>query len=107
LKSAHLIIPIFKNPLCSALLPEDPFYTKWWFLTIVALIALIVVMAFAAVLCFTSSGSSRYKSDKGQRGGAFDTLQLSDGGIVSYELHSKHRRKWVAITIKLTCLSFH
>lgn len=70
-------------------LPEDPFYTKWWFLVIIFLSSLIVIMVFVATLCFTNR-SNAYKSDKNH---AFNTLQLSDGGIVSYELHSKHLKR--------------
>lgn len=72
-----------------ATIPDDPFYTKWWFLVIIALLILIVVVIFIATLCITSS-SSKYKSEKGH---AFDTLQLSDGGIVSYELQSKRMKR--------------
>lgn len=71
-------------------LPEDPFYTKWWFLVIIFLCSLIVIMVFVATLCFTNK-SNAYKSDKNH---AFNTLQLSDGGIVSYELHSKHLKRY-------------
>lgn len=73
-----------------ATIPEDPFYTKWWFLVIVALLILIVIVIFIATLCITSS-SSKYKSEKNH---AFDTLQLSDGGIVSYELQSKRMKRY-------------
>uniref|UniRef100_A0A915E8P4 Protein sidekick-like protein n=1 Tax=Ditylenchus dipsaci TaxID=166011 RepID=A0A915E8P4_9BILA len=73
-----------------ASLPEDPFYTKWWFLVIIGLLILIVIMVFVATLCFTNT-TKKYKSEKDH---AFDTLQLSDGGIASYALHTtKQTRK--------------
>ncbi|KAI1732942.1 fibronectin type III domain-containing protein [Ditylenchus destructor] len=76
-----------------ASLPSDPFYTKWWFLVIIGLLILIVIMAFVAALCFT--GTKKYKSSKD----AFDTLQLSDGGIANEEFSRPNTHtSWVSAT---------
>jgi hypothetical protein len=55
---------------------------------IVGLLIVIIILVFVATLCLTNS--SKYKSEKNH---AFDTLQLSDGGIVSYELQSKRLKR--------------
>lgn len=67
-------------------MPDDPFYTKWWFLVIVGLLILMVVILFVATLCVTSTSWK-----KEEKPTAYDTHQLSDGFVVSYELQSKQR----------------
>uniref|UniRef100_A0A7E4ZS71 Down syndrome cell adhesion molecule-like protein Dscam2 n=1 Tax=Panagrellus redivivus TaxID=6233 RepID=A0A7E4ZS71_PANRE len=63
-------------------IPEDPFYTKWWFVAVVGASILLVVIIFVVTLCLTSR-NNRYKNDKRR---SFDSLQLADGGIASYQL---------------------
>jgi hypothetical protein len=70
-------------------LPDDPFYTKWWFLVILALASLVVIVVVIALLCVTGR-NNKYKYEK--RNSA-DSLQLADGGIVSYELRASQRNK--------------
>uniref|UniRef100_A0A914QBI7 Sidekick n=1 Tax=Panagrolaimus davidi TaxID=227884 RepID=A0A914QBI7_9BILA len=81
--SDELIVP--------ATIPDDPFYNKWWFIAAVGGLIFIVVFIFIILLCVTN-GNKRYKGDKRP---SFDSLQLADGGIVSYELRqskNKHVR---------------
>jgi len=66
---------------------DDPFYTKWWFLVILALASLVIILIVVASVCVTG-GDNKYKYEK--RNSA-DSLQLADGGIVSYELRASQR----------------
>lgn len=73
---------------------------------------MLVVFVFVATLWLTTNGggSSRNSFVGGEKqhdgGAAFDTLQLSDGQIVSYELHSKHLKRFVTIYIYCNFFSF-
>lgn len=69
-----------------ASLPEDPFFTKWWFIVMVALVTFVVIVIVVALLCVTGN---HYKYEKRN---SIDSLQLADGGIVSYELRASKRR---------------
>ncbi|CAD5226006.1 unnamed protein product [Bursaphelenchus xylophilus] len=70
-----------------ASIPEDPIYTTWWFLIIVALVLVIIVMLFVFLLCMIN-----HKSDKkDEKSDVFDTHQLADGFVVSYELQNKNK----------------
>ncbi|KAI6207039.1 hypothetical protein M3Y94_00984300 [Aphelenchoides besseyi] len=77
-----------------ATLPDDPFYTKWWFLVIVGLVILMVVIVFVATLCVTSATSWK----KEEKTSAYHAHQLADGFVVSYELQSKQRGEESATT---------
>ena len=52
----------------------------------VALITFVIIVVVVALLCVTGS---RYKYEKRN---SVDSLQLDDGGIVSYELRASKRR---------------
>jgi hypothetical protein len=87
----------------SATTPDEPFYTEWWFLALVGAVLAFTILGFVALLFLAGNrketvnaaemiGQKRKKGKKERRGkeaAAFDTLQLSDGGIVSYELYTK------------------
>ncbi|VDM39837.1 unnamed protein product [Toxocara canis] len=69
-----------------SVLPEEPFFTKWWFIVMIAMLTSVVIVVVVALLCVTGS---RYKYGKRN---SIDSLQLADGGIVSYELRTSKRR---------------
>ncbi|KRY55867.1 Protein sidekick -like protein, partial [Trichinella britovi] len=66
---------------------DRPFYLEWWFLVILALVLLVIVVIVVAVLWVTGNGK---KCDHG-RSGSDTSLQLSDGGIVTYQLRASKR----------------
>ncbi|KFD51708.1 hypothetical protein M513_07404, partial [Trichuris suis] len=68
---------------------DKPFYLEWWFLVILALVLLVVVVIVVAALWVTGN---RSKGDK-PRSGSNSSLQLSDGGIVTYQLRSSRQNK--------------
>lgn len=37
----------------SAFIPEDPFYTTWWFIAMVAMSTFVVIVLVVAFLCIT------------------------------------------------------
>uniref|UniRef100_A0A914I6N3 Fibronectin type-III domain-containing protein n=1 Tax=Globodera rostochiensis TaxID=31243 RepID=A0A914I6N3_GLORO len=99
-----------------ASIPDDPFYSQWWFQVVVGALLALVMFSFI-VLLFCNNRSkkndavandddgcrmaqkAKNKKKKNHRrvgeGDAFDTLQLSDGGIVSYELCAKRSERAV------------
>ncbi|KAI3421308.1 hypothetical protein GPALN_014927 [Globodera pallida] len=99
-----------------ASIPDDPFYTQWWFQVVVGALLALVMFSFI-VLLFCNNRSKKndavaddddgcrmaHKPKKKKKtnhrrvgeGDAFDTLQLSDGGIVSYELCAKRSERAV------------
>lgn len=79
-------------------MPDDPFWNQWWFLVIIALVIILIIFIFIVILCITNSVRNSYKEEKNT---AFDTLQLSDGGIVSYELHSKHLKRFTNLNCSI------
>lgn len=36
-----------------AVIPEDPFYTTWWFIAMVAMSTFVVIVLVVAFLCIT------------------------------------------------------
>ena len=45
------------SPFFLASLPEDPFYTKLWFIALVAMATLVVIVCVVAVLCVSGTSS--------------------------------------------------
>uniref|UniRef100_A0AC34QH49 Thymidine kinase, cytosolic n=1 Tax=Panagrolaimus sp. JU765 TaxID=591449 RepID=A0AC34QH49_9BILA len=80
-ESAQLIVP--------ESIPDDPFYTQWWFIIAIGLAIMLVIIIFITMLCWTGS-RNRYKHKKRE---SFDSLQLADGGIVSYELRQSKNKQ--------------
>uniref|UniRef100_A0A5S6Q0T3 Protein-tyrosine-phosphatase n=1 Tax=Trichuris muris TaxID=70415 RepID=A0A5S6Q0T3_TRIMR len=68
---------------------DKPFYLEWWFLVILALILLVIVVIVVAALWVTGN---RSKGEK-PRSGSNSSLQLSDGGIVTYQLRTSRQNK--------------
>ncbi|KAK0397791.1 hypothetical protein QR680_002272 [Steinernema hermaphroditum] len=69
-------------------IPDDPFYTKWWFIVMVGLITFVIVVIVISLLCVTGSAAN-YRYDK--RRTSVDSLQLAEN-VVSYELRGAQRK---------------
>lgn len=91
---SHLVLklPCYSCRSILATLADEPFYTKWWFLIIVGLLILMVVIVFVATLCVTSANAWKREHEKQKKQGVYDTHQLPDDFVVSYELQSKRDR---------------
>ncbi|TMS37371.1 hypothetical protein L596_004315 [Steinernema carpocapsae] len=79
-ESEQLHVPSF--------IPEDPFYTKWWFIVMVGLITFVIIVIVISLLCVTGS-AAKYRYDK--RRASIDSLQLAEN-VVSYELKGTQRK---------------
>lgn len=97
----------------SASIPEEPFYSEHWFLALVGALLTLVIVGFIVLLFLANRGNKqkeqqqngekkrkRKKSCGGGNGrhageSAFNTLQLADGEIVSYELYAKRNERSV------------
>ncbi|ULT96732.1 hypothetical protein L3Y34_004937 [Caenorhabditis briggsae] len=64
-------------------IPDDPFYTTWWFMALVAMAAFVLIVIIIAILCVTGS-SAKYRREKRSR--SIDSLQLADGNFASFQL---------------------
>lgn len=64
-------------------IPDDPFYTTWWFMALVAMGAFVLIVIIIAILCVTGS-SAKYRREKRSR--SIDSLQLADGNFASFQL---------------------
>ncbi|CAD6191275.1 unnamed protein product [Caenorhabditis auriculariae] len=64
-------------------IPEDPFYTSWWFMSIVAMGIFVCIVVLIALLCITGS-ASKYRREKRAR--SVDSLHLADGNFPSFQL---------------------
>uniref|UniRef100_A0A1I7YHM0 Protein-tyrosine-phosphatase n=1 Tax=Steinernema glaseri TaxID=37863 RepID=A0A1I7YHM0_9BILA len=80
IESEQLHVPDF--------IPDDPFYTKWWFIVMVGLITFVIIVIVISLLCVTGS-AAKYRYDK--RRASVDSLQLAEN-VVSYELRGTQRK---------------
>ncbi|KAJ1362192.1 hypothetical protein KIN20_021631 [Parelaphostrongylus tenuis] len=60
-----------------AFIPEDPFYTTWWFIVMVAMSTFVVIVLLIAFLCITGS-AAKYKRDKRH---SVDSPHLANGKL--------------------------
>ncbi|VDM62678.1 unnamed protein product [Angiostrongylus costaricensis] len=78
-ESEQLFVPAF--------IPEDPFYTTWWFIVMVAMSTFVVIVLLIAFLCITGS-AAKYKRDKRH---SVDSLHLANGNFVAFQMEANHR----------------
>ncbi|CAB3409107.1 unnamed protein product [Caenorhabditis bovis] len=64
-------------------IPDDPFYTAWWFMALLVMAAFVLIVVFIAILCVTGS-TAKYRREKRAR--SIDSLQLADGNFASFQL---------------------
>ncbi|KAK6046290.1 fibronectin type III domain protein [Cooperia oncophora] len=70
-----------------AFIPEDPFYTTWWFIAMVAMSTFVVVVLVVAFLCITGS-VAKYKREKRE---SVDSIHLANGNFVAFQMEASHR----------------
>ncbi|KAK6026780.1 fibronectin type III domain protein, partial [Ostertagia ostertagi] len=70
-----------------AFIPEDPFYTTWWFIAMVAMSTFVVVVLVVAFLCITGS-VAKYKREKRD---SVDSIHLANGNFVAFQMEASHR----------------
>ncbi|CAI4226477.1 unnamed protein product [Auanema sp. JU1783] len=69
-----------------ASIPDDPFYTSWWFIGLIAMSTFVVIVVVIAFLCVTGS-QAKFKREKRN---SVDSLQLADGNFINYQMNG-HR----------------
>ncbi|VDM65578.1 unnamed protein product, partial [Strongylus vulgaris] len=70
-----------------AFIPEDPFYTTWWFIAMVAMSTFVVIVLVVAFLCITGS-AAKYKREKRD---SVDSIHLANGNFVAFQMEASHR----------------
>ncbi|EYB98311.1 hypothetical protein Y032_0132g1710 [Ancylostoma ceylanicum] len=70
-----------------AVIPEDPFYTTWWFIAMVAMSTFVVIVLVVAFLCITGS-VAKYKREKRN---SVDSIHLANGNFVAFQMEASHR----------------
>lgn len=70
-----------------ASIPDEPFYTAWWFIAIVAMSTFVIIVVVVACLCVTGS---RAKFNRDKRN-SVDSLQLADGNFVTFQMKGNQR----------------
>uniref|UniRef100_A0A8L8K0B0 Protein-tyrosine-phosphatase n=1 Tax=Heligmosomoides polygyrus TaxID=6339 RepID=A0A8L8K0B0_HELPZ len=70
-----------------AFIPEDPFYTTWWFIAMVAMSTFVVIVLVVAFLCITGS-VAKYKREKRD---SVDSIHLANGNFVAFQMEASNR----------------
>ncbi|KJH47598.1 fibronectin type III domain protein [Dictyocaulus viviparus] len=83
-ETEQLFVP---GEVLEVFIPEDPFYTTWWFIAMVAMSTFVVIVLVIAFLCITGS-ITKYNRDKRH---SVDSIHLANGNFVAFQMESSNR----------------